>query len=135
MDKETMIDIIIHLPSKFNSPGNNHSIYYLLYITSGKGTHTIDFKTYPVKNNQLFFMSPGQVHEWNLPANTKGYTLFFNKELFQTKDFKIETEWSFFHNFFDDAAFDIPKNEIKTMEQMFSGILNLLAAISSATFK
>lgn len=102
---------------------HRHDFYYLLYITSGKGTHTIDFKTYPVRNNQLFFMSPGQVHEWNLPLNTKGYTLFFNKELFNSKDFKIENEWSFFHNFFDDAAFVVPKSEQKSLESLFSGIL------------
>ena len=102
---------------------HRHDFYYLLYITSGKGTHTIDFKTYPLENNQLFFMSPGQVHEWNLPLTTKGYTLFFTKELFGSKDFKIENEWSFFHNFFDDAAFVVPKTEQKTIELFFSTIL------------
>lgn len=102
---------------------HRHDFYYLLYITSGKGTHTIDFKTYPIVNNQLFFMSPGQVHEWDLPPTTKGYTLFFTKELFSSRDFKIENEWSFFHNFFDDAVFTIPKTEQKSIELLFSTIL------------
>lgn len=102
---------------------HRHDFYYLLYISSGKGTHTIDFKTYPIRNNQLFFMSPGQVHEWDLPLNTIGYTLFFSKELFSSKEFKIENEWSFFHNFFDDAAFIVPKPEQQLIENLFSNIL------------
>lgn len=106
----------IHFPHR-------HDFYYLLYITNGKGTHTIDFKTYPIGNHQLFFMSPGQVHEWNLSANTKGYTLFFTKDLFTSRDFKIEKEWSFFHNFFDDASFFVPKSQQKILDSLFSTIL------------
>lgn len=106
----------IHFPHR-------HDFYYLLYITKGKGTHTIDFKTYPLKDHQLFFMSPGQVHQWDIKPNTKGYTLFFSKELYSTSDFKIEYEWSFFHNFFDDAAFSIPKNQQAPITELFSLIL------------
>lgn len=111
----------IHFPHR-------HDFYYLLYIINGKGKHTIDFKTYTVKNHQLFFMSPGQLHEWELPKNTTGFTLFFTKELFHSKEFKIEKEWSFFHNFFDDAAFSIPIKEQKTIENLFSSILSEYSA-------
>lgn len=107
----------IHFPHR-------HDFYYLLYITNGKGTHTIDFKTYDIKNNQLFFMSPGQVHQWNIKPGTKGYTVFFSKELFNSSHFKIEEEWSFFHNFFDDAAFVVPKEKQVRVVNLFSQLLD-----------
>lgn len=107
----------IHFPHR-------HDFYYLLYILKGKGEHTIDFKTYPVNNHQLFFMSPGQVHEWNLRANTTGFTLFFTKDLYSSKEFKIEKEWSFFHNFFDDAALNVPLSEQKNLTDLFTNILS-----------
>jgi AraC family transcriptional regulator, transcriptional activator of pobA len=102
---------------------HRHDFYYLLFITSGKGTHTIDFKTYPVTKNQLFFMSPGQVHQWDIKPGTKGFTLFFDKALFDYTNFKIEEEWSFFHNFIDEASFIVPKAQQKPLTDWFSWVL------------
>lgn len=102
---------------------HRHDFYYLLFITSGKGTHTIDFKTYNIKNNHLFFMSPGQVHQWNIQPGAKGYTLFFDKALFHSSNFSIEKEWPFFHNFFDDASVVIPKHKQSQVLDFFQLIL------------
>lgn len=113
----------IHFPHR-------HDFYYLLYITSGGGSHTIDFKTYPIKQNQLFFMSPGQVHEWDIKPNTKGFTLFFNKELLKTNVFKIEEEWSFFHTFFNDCSYVIPKDHQPIIHNLFTLILTENAKFS-----
>lgn len=113
----------IHFPHR-------HDFYYLLFITSGKGTHTIDFKTYSVKSNLLFFMSPGQVHQWNIHPNTKGFTLFFDKELFTTQHFNIEKEWPFFQTVFNDDAFLIPKHKQAELNNLF--ILVLKESLSTS---
>jgi AraC family transcriptional regulator, transcriptional activator of pobA len=62
---------------------HKHNFYIVLLITQGSGTHTIDFKTYPVSPQTVFFLSPGQVHAWQLAADTAGYILFFNPEFYQ----------------------------------------------------
>ena len=62
---------------------HKHNFYIILLITQGTGTHTIDFKTYPVNPHTLFFLSPGQVHAWQLSADTAGYILFFNAEFYR----------------------------------------------------
>lgn len=59
-----------------NDP-HKHDHYLVLYITQGGGTHTIDFKTYPVSKGCFFVMTPGQVHSWKLDEGTDGYILFF----------------------------------------------------------
>lgn len=106
----------VHFPHR-------HDFYYLLFITSGKGTHTIDFKTYTIENNQVFFMSPGQVHQWDIEPRAKGYTLFFDKALFHSVNFRIEQEWSFFHNFFDNAMLLVPKQKQQQLIDVFELLL------------
>jgi AraC family transcriptional regulator, transcriptional activator of pobA len=59
---------------------HKHDFYIILLVTQGSGTHTIDFKTYPVNAQTIFFLSPGQVHSWQLSEDTAGYILFFNSE-------------------------------------------------------
>lgn len=62
---------------KFISKPHKHDFYLLLYITSGGGTHNIDFKSYPVSPGSFFLMTPGQVHSWNLTPGTDGFIIFF----------------------------------------------------------
>jgi AraC family transcriptional activator of pobA len=62
---------------------HKHNFYILLFITQGSGTHTIDFKEYPVAPNHIFFMAPGQVHSWELSEDTAGFILFFTQEYYQ----------------------------------------------------
>jgi AraC family transcriptional regulator, transcriptional activator of pobA len=62
---------------------HKHDFYIVLLITQGTGTHTIDFISYPVNPQTIFFLSPGQVHAWELSGNTAGYILFFNPEFYK----------------------------------------------------
>lgn len=55
-----------------------HDFYLLLYVTHGQGSHTIDLITYDLQPGSLFFLVPGQVHSWQLPADARGYILFFS---------------------------------------------------------
>jgi len=105
----------VHFPHR-------HDFYYILYISSGSGSHTIDFKKYPVKSGRLFFMSPGQIHEWDLKPDAKGYTLFFNKELFLEDALKIEEQWPFFHSLFYNAAFNLKPDNKSEIENWFKWI-------------
>jgi AraC-like DNA-binding protein len=102
---------------------HRHDFYYLLYISKGRGSHTIDFKSYPVKPGQLFFMSPGQIHEWDIKPNTKGFTLFFNKDLFLSNTFKIEEQWPFFHSLFYEPVFQLKLKDKIEIENWFELIL------------
>jgi hypothetical protein len=63
---------------------HRHDFYNLIYIKQGSGTHDIDFKRFIVEPNQMFFMNDGQVHDWNLSADTVGYTLFFQKRILRS---------------------------------------------------
>ncbi|MDQ3290569.1 MAG: AraC family transcriptional regulator [Bacteroidota bacterium] len=64
---------------------HKHDFFIILLITQGTGTHTIDFKTYPVAPQTVFFLSPGQVHAWQLSDDSAGYILFFNLDFFRAQ--------------------------------------------------
>jgi AraC-like DNA-binding protein len=61
---------------------HTHDFYLLLYFRRGTGTHTVDFVTYPVQPGYLFCLAPGQMHSWNLSADSTGYLLFFDASFY-----------------------------------------------------
>lgn len=42
-----------------------HNFYELVWFTEGEGVHTVDFSEYPVAPGTLFFIAPGQVHNFD----------------------------------------------------------------------
>lgn len=62
---------------------HKHGFYILMFITKGTGTHTIDFREYPVGPGRVFCMRPGQVHSWDLSDDTDGFVVFFTSEFYQ----------------------------------------------------
>ena len=41
-----------------------HSLYELVCISKGNIKLTIDFQTYDLKENTVYLIKPGQVHQW-----------------------------------------------------------------------
>lgn len=72
--------IVEHAP--INMPlienAHKHDFFMLLLVKSGSGTHTIDFNEYDVKEGVLFFLAPGQAHQWDLSKNTAGFQVLFS---------------------------------------------------------
>lgn len=63
---------------------HRHSFYHLVYFTAGAGSHTIDFNNFEVQSDQIYFMVPGQVHEWNFTETMSGYLVNFSQDFFQS---------------------------------------------------
>jgi AraC-like DNA-binding protein len=61
---------------------HRHNFYQILYITSGGGRHIIDFESFPIQEGYLFFLAPGQIHEWLLNKDTDGILINFNESFF-----------------------------------------------------
>ncbi|HRH65803.1 MAG TPA: helix-turn-helix transcriptional regulator [Bacteroidia bacterium] len=56
---------------------HRHDYFFILVLKKGKGIHDIDFNSYVVSDNSVFFMRPGQVHQLTLKAGSKGYLMQF----------------------------------------------------------
>lgn len=46
-----------------------HSFYEILWFQEGNGQHTVDFVDYEVRPNTIFFLSPGQIHNFDEQAD------------------------------------------------------------------
>ncbi|ROH98061.1 AraC family transcriptional regulator [Chryseobacterium daecheongense] len=61
---------------------HRHDFYVTVLFTKGVGIHEIDFQKYDVSEGSLFFLSPGQVHSWELSQEADGYIFFFSQEYY-----------------------------------------------------
>ncbi len=75
-----------------------HTFYLVMWISQGSGTHTIDFKTYAIEPHQLYFLTPGQIHSWQLAPDTQGYNLFFDANFFKGRFGNRLYQYPFFHS-------------------------------------
>lgn len=87
------------LIKKFESinSAHSHTFYMVMYIYQGSGKHHIDFKTHDISPNQLYFLTPGQVHYWELSADIQGFVLFFEASYFSAIYPKRLFEYDFYH--------------------------------------
>ncbi len=63
---------------------HKHSFYHLVFFTEGKGEQHIDFKKFDVKPGLIYFMIPGQVHNWNFKTKPEGYIINFSSNYFSS---------------------------------------------------
>ena len=56
--------------------------FFILALKKGTGNHEIDFTSYEICDNSLFFMRPGQVHRLELKAGSTGYLVQFKMDFF-----------------------------------------------------
>jgi AraC-like DNA-binding protein len=109
-----------------NFPGvstpHTHNFYLLLYVTAGHGTHTIDLVTYALQPGSVFFMTPGQVHHWQLSEDAQGYIIFFSPDfyLFRYPGNRL-FDYPFFNPLHPPALhLASPENELRpVVEQMW----------------
>ena len=64
---------------------HRHDFFYVLALKKGIGNHEIDFTSYEVCNDSVFFMRPGQVHQHTLRAGSTGYLMEF-KDFYSPHD-------------------------------------------------
>jgi AraC family transcriptional activator of pobA len=104
---------------------HKHTFYHLVLFTKGGGKHSIDFKTFDVTPNQVYFMIPGQVHSWNFEGEVDGYVIHFSLPFFQSFLLKNEylDQFPFFSGIIDDAVIHIPKPLQQTITGLFEEII------------
>ncbi len=59
---------------------HRHDYYVILLIKKGKGLHRIDFKQYSIEGSEVFFVSPGQIHQLIEETRPSGYIITFSKD-------------------------------------------------------
>ena len=59
---------------------HRHNYYEILFFAIGGGQHVIDFKEFPIEDNSIHFISPGQVHQLKRAQSSQGTILIFSRD-------------------------------------------------------
>lgn len=68
---------------------HRHDFYVIIWVKEGEGKHTIDFETYDLKQDSLFFLSPGQIHQVETYNRPKGWAMSFSKDFLLMNDISL----------------------------------------------
>ncbi|OLY94296.1 transcriptional regulator, AraC family [Cnuella takakiae] len=104
---------------------HRHSFYHLVLFTKGKGGHIIDFKKFPVRPLQIYFMIPGQVHSWHFEGEVDGYIVHFNEVLFTTflQNGHYLDRFYFFQGNAEDGICQLPVSANSQVTSLFEAML------------
>ncbi len=70
-------------------PHKHNSYFEIIYLSQGRGTHTIDHQKFSIKPPLFFFIRNEQVHHWDITAEPEGNVLILKKEFIE-KSFDSE---------------------------------------------
>ena len=62
---------------------HRHDYYTVIWSQADSGSHIIDFNEYPLAQNAVFFVSPGQIHQVVTHSKPKGWVITFSKAFLQ----------------------------------------------------
>jgi len=75
-DIKTMEEVYVVHQGASDAP-HRHDYYTVLLIKSAEGKHIIDFHEFDLRGNQVYFISPGQVHQIIENQKSQGYIMTF----------------------------------------------------------
>lgn len=62
---------------------HKHDFFIINLFEEGSGTHNIDSIDYPIGNQEVHILFPGQMHKWNIDASTRGYQLMIESDFLE----------------------------------------------------
>lgn len=124
---------------------HRHDYYTILLVKEATGKHIVDFTAYPFSANQVFFVSPGQVHQVIEEKKSTGYVILFSDEFLgennipcyfiddlnlfndhgHTPPLPVNNEEYVRLSGFCEAMINIQESEIKYKEQAISSYIKL----------
>ena len=111
------------LNSKHSSKPHSHSFYQIIWFKSNNGNHFIDFESYDIKEDRIFFVAKNQVHYFDKRFDYRGYLIHFNESflLSNETDINFFLTYSIFNNK-KEPFFQTPKNLENTLLNYLSQI-------------
>lgn len=84
------VEEVIEMFGNQTDTPHSHNYYTVLWSQNYSGEHYIDYKKYVMRPNDIFFVSPGQVHQVNHSEDPKGMVILFSCD-FLAKNYISDT--------------------------------------------
>ena len=104
---------------------HRHNSYVLVLFTNGSGTHDIDFDTFEIFPGSMFFLQPGQIHNWILSDDIDGFVVFYSQEMYNLY-FRQKTieAFPFYSSLGNSPEMFFESKELKAMNPYFINMLS-----------
>lgn len=86
-EKTHKMGIVMHYLGQLNeydfTKPHRHDYFEFFYFRKGGGNHIIDFKVFPITDNSVHIVAPGQIHQVNRELDSEGYIILFALEMIE----------------------------------------------------
>lgn len=116
------------LNSAHSTKPHSHSFYQIIWFKNNTGIHVIDFESYDIKADRLFFVAKNQIHYFEKRSDYRGYLIHFNESflLSNETDINFFLTYSIFNNK-QEPYFQTPKKLEQKLTTYFSQIKDEVA--------
>ena len=106
---------------------HRHDFYTILFTITAKGKHLIDFREYDLADNQIFFISTGQVHQVIEDKRSVGYSLIFSNNFLIQNNIPISfiENINLFKEFGHSPPLNLKPNELTQLKKYAEEILEI----------
>ncbi len=118
--------------SEHSSKPHSHSYYQLIWFQSNQGNHFVDFNSYSIQKDRLFFIAKSQIHYFEKRKDYQGVLLHFNESflLQNEKDIEFFINYNLFNNL-ETPYFEIPPALIPELNTYVNQIKNEIHNVQS----
>jgi AraC family transcriptional regulator, transcriptional activator of pobA len=117
---------------KIEANPHRHNYYSIIWPLAGGGKHIIDFREYSILPDNIFFVSPKQVHQVIITSVFTGYVILFNSEFLEKNSIRHDfiSNLKLFQNI--DETPPLPLEE-KTADKLRIFADNMMSAFINQT--
>lgn len=96
---------------------HRHDYYTLLLVKHARGKHIVDFREYPLAPLQVYFISPGQVHQVIEEEKSYGYAVLFSSRFLAENNIPLQfiEDLSLFNDYGEAPPLEINPGEYEIL--------------------
>ena len=112
---------------------HRHNYYTVVLVKKAKGLHKIDFHQYELKNSQIYFVSPGQVHQIIEEEKSEGYAILFSQNFLLENHIPLRfiENLKLFQIFGESPPMQLETDELQKLSDYAEEMLELQQSIHS----
>jgi AraC-like DNA-binding protein len=106
---------------------HRHEFYTVLLVRKAQGTHYIDFNAYSFQSLQVFFVSPGQVHQVVENYQSFGHVIIFSTQFLVENNIppSFIKDLNLFNDYGHTPPLKLDENEFNTLNSFADSMLDL----------
>ncbi len=106
---------------------HRHDYFTVLLVKNAQGKHVIDFNEYLLGQNQVFFVSPGQIHQVLEEKKSEGYVLLFSMQFLVENNIPLHfiDDLNLFNDHGHSPPLPLSENEFNRMATFCEEIIRI----------